>query len=146
MHTELVRNNRCRRWLARPPFGNPPCGYQTSFGRRDSLGHEWAFNNANKGELGLHNDGNKECALKVNFLFRRKHFRRIECAIWTAARVCRRYHRTTERTTRETIPSDNVLCIFVIYTLKKETNVLNWTKFKNLCMSNLLHCKTIGMM
>ena len=38
--TVLVRNNRCRRWMARPPFGNPPCGYQTSFGRKDLLGHE----------------------------------------------------------------------------------------------------------
>ena len=40
MHTKLVRNNRFGKLSALLPFRNPPRGYQTKFGRRDSLCHE----------------------------------------------------------------------------------------------------------
>ena len=60
MDVELARNLRCRRWLAGLPFRNSPPGYHRSFGRRNSLGHERALDCANRGKLGLPNDGNKE--------------------------------------------------------------------------------------
>ena len=44
MDVELARNFPFARWLARPPFRNPPRGYRTSFQRRDSLGHEHLVN------------------------------------------------------------------------------------------------------
>ena len=34
----------------------------------------------------------------------------------------------------------------ILYSSKKETSVLNWTKVKDLGKSNNLPCKTIGMM